>query len=84
MISSGGLTDRLLRLEKAGWVQRTPCPEDARSKRVQLTDAGRILTESLFRKDMALEGEILAALSETEVTALSDLLAKLAASLETD
>ena len=84
MISSGGLTDRLLRLEKAGWVQRIPCPDDARSKRVQLTEAGRNLTEELFRRDMALEAEMLAALSEAEVTALSDLLAKLAASLETD
>lgn len=82
MISSGGLTDRLLRLEKAGWVRRIPCPEDARSKRVQLTEAGRTLTEILFRQDMALESQILSALTDAEIETLSGLLAKLAMSLE--
>lgn len=84
MISSGGLTDRLVRLEKGGWVQRVPCPDDARSKRVQLTEAGRTLTEDLFRRDMALEAQMLSALSDQDLDALTALLTKLARSLESD
>lgn len=84
MISSGGLTDRLSRLEKAGWIQRMPSPDDARSKLVELTPEGRSITEALFRRDMALEEDLLSVLSDDEADQLAHLLARLAASLETD
>ncbi len=55
MISSGGLTDRLNRLTKAGLITRPPSPEDRRSLLVQLTEEGRTRVETAFREDMAVE-----------------------------
>ena len=84
MISSGGLTDRLARLEKRGLVRRTPSDRDARSTLVELTDVGRKVAEAAFRADMAVEEELLAGLDATEQAALAALLAKLARALDHD
>lgn len=81
MISSGGLTDRLNRLQKAGLVTRTPSRQDARSLLVQLTPEGRQRAEAAFREDMAVERALLAGLSREEIDDLDALLAKLAISL---
>jgi DNA-binding MarR family transcriptional regulator len=81
MISSGGLTDRLNRLQKAGLVAREPSTHDARSLLVELTPKGRQRAEVAFREDMAVERALLAGLSEEELDALGALLAKLAISL---
>jgi DNA-binding MarR family transcriptional regulator len=81
MISSGGLTDRLNRLERAALISREPSPDDRRSLLVQLTPEGRKRTEAAFRDDMTLERELLAGLSKTELDDLAVLLAKLASSL---
>lgn len=78
MISSGGLTARLARLEKAGLIARLPDPDDARSMLVQLTPAGADLTERAFREDMAFEGKVLDALTADEQATLEHLLRKLA------
>src|SRR5436190_19490055 len=45
MISSGGLTDRLNRLETAGLIKRRPSESDARSLLVELSSKGRKLAE---------------------------------------
>lgn len=78
MISSGGLTARLTRLEKAGLIARLPDPDDARSMLVQLTPEGSTLTERAFREDMAFESTVLAALTPAEAATLEALLRKLA------
>lgn len=78
MISSGGLTDRLERLEAKGLVRRTPSPEDARSLLVELTREGRERIEAAFLADMALEDRLVAALSRQEHATLVRLLRKLA------
>ncbi|MBX7482007.1 MarR family winged helix-turn-helix transcriptional regulator [Qipengyuania qiaonensis] len=82
MISSGGLTDRLSRLQRAGLVRREPSADDARSMLVQLTPRGRRKTEQAFRDDMALEMQLLAGLNDGERERLGELLGKLALSLE--
>ena len=82
MISSGGLTDRLNRLKKAGLIKRRASSEDARSMLVELTETGRERTERAFREDMALERRLLSALDKTELERLAELMAKLAVSLE--
>lgn len=41
MVTSGGMTKRLDRLERAGWTERLPDPADRRGLLVRLTDAGR-------------------------------------------
>lgn len=83
MISSGGLTHRLVRLEKAGLIRREPSPEDGRSMLVALTDAGAALAEKAFRKDMASEMKFLESLSAKEREALAGLLRKLIIGIET-
>lgn len=82
MISSGGLTDRLARLEKAGLVARRPSESDARSLLVELTVEGRERAEAAFRADMEVEAHLLAGLIGEERDQLAGLLAKLAASME--
>ncbi|MGO4574334.1 MarR family winged helix-turn-helix transcriptional regulator [Microvirga sp. 2TAF3] len=84
MISSGGLTDRLSRLEAAGLVRRLPAETDRRSLLVELTELGRQRTEAAFREDMALEHELISGLSEAERRQLAELLRKLALSLSVD
>jgi DNA-binding MarR family transcriptional regulator len=82
MISSGGLTDRLARLEARGLVKREPSPEDRRSLMVELTAEGRAKAEAALREDMAVETAKLAGLTAGERKQLAGLLRKLAVSLE--
>ena len=82
MISSGGLTDRLNRLTKAGLIRRPPSPEDGRSLLVELTAAGAALAEAALREDMAVEAAMLAHLTLAERGTLAGLLRKLDLSLE--
>lgn len=82
MISSGGLTARLNRLEAAGLIRRCAALEDRRSLLVELTMAGRAKAEAAFREDMALERRLLDGLSVAEKEQLAALLRKLALSLE--
>lgn len=77
MISSGGLTDRLSRLERVGLVDRATDTKDARSKFVTLTAKGRTLAETVFREDMEVEAGLIHGLSEEDRAHLSRLLAKL-------
>ncbi len=82
MISSGGLTNRLSRLEKAGLIDRPANEADGRSLPVRLTRAGRRRAEAAFREDMQVEAALLEGLTEDECATLAALLAKLAMSLE--
>lgn len=82
MISSGGLTHRLDRLEKAGLIRREKSVKDGRSVQVALTDAGAALAEQAFRKDMASELAFLDPLDETERETLAGLLRKLILGIE--
>jgi len=84
MISSGGLTARLNRLEAAGLIRRSESEEDKRSLLVELTEAGRAKAEAAFREDMALEKRLLAGLDAREQAELAMLLRKLALSLESE
>lgn len=81
MISSGGLTDRLARLERAGLISRTSSDADGRSLPVELTALGRRRAEAAFREDMRVEAGLLRGLTPGERDLLARLLAKLAASL---
>jgi DNA-binding MarR family transcriptional regulator len=78
MISSGGLTDRLNRLTKAGLIRRTAAEGDGRSLPVELTEEGIRRAEEAFREDMAVEAAMLEGLTEDEQAQLADLLRKLA------
>jgi DNA-binding MarR family transcriptional regulator len=82
MISSGGLTDRLARLESRGLIARRPSSEDKRSIAVELTRKGLDLVDAAFDADMRVEKELIAGLSQAERKSLAGLLAKLAALVE--
>lgn len=84
MITSGGLTHRLGRLEKAGLVRREKSPEDGRSLLVVLTELGFQRAEEALRADMASEAQFLASLDATKRTALAELLKELLATLESE
>jgi len=78
MISSGGLTDRLVRLERKGLIARIPSASDARSMLVELTASGCKRAEAAFCADMALERGLISPLTAKERRQLGSLLQKLA------
>lgn len=82
MISSGGLTHRLDRLEKAGLIRREKSPEDGRSMLVALTDAGVSRVEEACRAHVANGAAFLEALDTKERVQLADLLRKLLVGIE--
>lgn len=82
MITSGGLTNRIDRLERAGLITRVPDPKDRRGTLIQLTDKGLLLIDEAIQGHVENETELLAALSPSEQKALSDLLRKLLGTTE--
>ena len=82
MLSSAGITSRLDRLERRGYVKRTRHPRDRRGVLVQLTDAGRKVLEQAVTADAGGEQELLTSLSRQDQRAVAALLKKLLAGLE--
>lgn len=82
MITSGGLTGRLARLEKRGLIERVPDPEDGRSLMAALTKEGMKKARAAIVDDMRTEAALLDGLSKDERKTLARLLRKLALSLE--
>jgi DNA-binding MarR family transcriptional regulator len=77
MVTSGAMTNRLDRLEKAGLILRGPHPTDRRGIVVQLTEQGLALIDEALTAHVANEHEILAGLSGAERETLAQLLEKL-------
>jgi DNA-binding MarR family transcriptional regulator len=82
MLSSAGITSRLDRLERRGYVKRRRHPSDRRGVLVSLTDAGREVLDQAVTADAAGEQELLSALTKEDRRALSVQLKKLLAGLE--
>ena len=83
MLSPGGMTNRIDRLEEAGWVRREPSPDDRRSLRVVLTDEGLALVDAAVTDHVANEAQLLAALTTTQRQSLDDALRTLLTHLDT-
>ncbi|AIO33261.1 MarR family winged helix-turn-helix transcriptional regulator [Burkholderia pseudomultivorans] len=81
MMSSGGMTARIDRLQKAGWVERRPNPADGRGTLVALTETGRALIDEAVVAHVDNQRAMLAALSAAEQAQLARLLDKLLAGL---
>jgi len=81
MISSGGMTNRLDRLEHAGLVERRPDPNDRRGKLIALTDAGKRVIDETIGRHVANEQKLLSVLTVAEQEKLNALLKKLIAGL---
>jgi DNA-binding MarR family transcriptional regulator len=80
LLSSGGMTKRLDRLERAGFVERLPDPTDRRGRLVGLTAKGMEVADEAVIDHLANEEQLLGALSATERQQLTDLLRKLLSS----
>ncbi|MGH8110422.1 MAG: MarR family winged helix-turn-helix transcriptional regulator [Rhodanobacteraceae bacterium] len=77
LLSSGGMTKRLDRLESAGLVKREPDPADRRGRLVVLTKHGKDLVDRAVVAHLSNEERLLAALSATDRRKLTSLLRKL-------
>lgn len=82
MVSSGGMTNRIDRLERLGLVARRPHPQDRRGTLVALTPAGLALIDRLVDRHVAVQTAVLAPLTAAEQDQLSHLLGRLLAGLE--
>lgn len=82
MLSSAGITSRLDRLERRGYVTRTRHPNDRRGVLVELTEAGRKALDEAVAADITGERDLVAGLSAAEQESLTVLLKKLLSSLE--
>lgn len=77
MVTSGAMTNRLDRLEKAGLIARGPHPNDRRGIVVQLTEKGLALINEAVTAHVANEHQVLSGLTQAERETLSRLLEKL-------
>ena len=77
MVSSGGLTHRLKRLETAGLIRRIPSPDDGRSLIVELTNEGHARARVAFGEDMRLESAWLSSIAPEHRRHLEALLREL-------
>lgn len=77
MLTSGGTTKRLQKLEKAGLIAREPDPNDRRGQLIALTDKGREVIDAVTGPHLANEARLLEALSAEEREQLAALLRKL-------
>ena len=76
-LSSGAMTNRLDRLERAGLVRRLPDPDDRRGVKVELTKHGLKVWEEALRTGAEQEALVAAALTKEEKQQLNALLRRL-------
>ncbi|MEU2599344.1 MarR family transcriptional regulator [Streptomyces hirsutus] len=77
MLTTGGMTGRLDKLERAGLLRRSPDPHDRRGLQVTLTEQGLRLADEAVGAGLALQTEALSALDGDRVEQLADLLREL-------
>jgi DNA-binding MarR family transcriptional regulator len=84
MVSSGGTTKRLDRLEARGLIRRDPDPADRRGTLVTLTTTGLATIDSIATEHVQNEERLLATLSAKQRNTLTRLLRELSLALEAD
>ncbi|MEU0024759.1 MarR family transcriptional regulator [Streptomyces sp. NPDC006335] len=77
MLTTGGMTGRLDRLERAGLLRRSPDPHDRRGLQVTLTEKGLNVIDEAVGAGLTAQTEALSALDDEESVQLADLLRKL-------
>ncbi|MET9758029.1 MarR family transcriptional regulator [Streptomyces sp. NPDC006372] len=82
MLTTGGMTGRLDKLERAGLLRRSPDPHDRRGLRVTLTDKGLGVVDEAVAAGLAVQTEALSALDAERAGLLADLLRELLAGAE--
>jgi DNA-binding MarR family transcriptional regulator len=84
MVSTGAMTNRLDKLERAGLVERERDPADRRGVLLRLTETGRERLNLAVDYGAADERNLVSALSAEERDQLNGLLAKLLAALQSE
>jgi DNA-binding MarR family transcriptional regulator len=79
MLTTGGMTGRLDKLERAGLLRRSPDPHDRRALQVTLTEEGLSRVDEAVGAGLAAETEALAVLDDEQAGQLADLLRELLA-----
>ena len=74
MLTTGGMTGRLDKLERAGLLRRSPDPHDRRALQVTLTEEGLRLIDEAVQVGLAVQTEALAHLNAEQAGQLADLL----------
>ncbi|MCX4811114.1 MarR family transcriptional regulator [Streptomyces sp. NBC_01239] len=82
MLTTGGMTGRLDKLERAGLLRRSPDPHDRRGLQVTLTEKGLALIDAAVGSGLATQTAALSGLDGEEADQLAGLLRKLLASTE--
>jgi MarR family transcriptional regulator, 2-MHQ and catechol-resistance regulon repressor len=77
LVSSGGVTYLVDRLQAAGLVERRDCPEDRRARYATLTEAGQEFMERIFPDHTAAIRKAVAGLTPGEKRQAIELLKKL-------
>ncbi|MDT6985934.1 MarR family winged helix-turn-helix transcriptional regulator [Streptomyces lusitanus] len=77
MLTTGGMTGRLDKLEGAGLLRRSPDPHDRRGLQVTLTEEGLRLADEAVGAGAAEQSRALAALGPERAAQLADLLREL-------
>ena len=79
MLTTGGMTGRLDKLERAGLLRRSPDPHDRRALQVTLTEKGLTLVDEAVGAGLAVQTEALSSLDAEQAGQLADLLRQLLA-----
>lgn len=82
LVSSGGLSNRMTRLEARNLIIRLPDRNDRRGVIVKLTPEGKTLIEQVAPTHLALENQLVKKLTDDEQTQLTYLLKKMLLSME--
>ena len=77
LFTSGGMSNLLRRTEEQGYIRRTEDPSDRRGVLVQLTPAGRTLSEKAMPAQAQTELNMIRMFSDAERTLLADLLRRM-------
>ena len=77
LVTKGNVCGVLDRLERLGWVERRPDPDDGRANRLYLTAAGRRKVAAVLPPHDALVGDALSGISAADIAALRRILGEL-------
>ena len=83
MMTSGGMTAAIDRLERKGFAVRVPNPADRRGSLVRLTETGREVIDEAMTRHVQTEHRLVATLDEQEQAQLRNLLHKLLRTVDT-
>ena len=82
LLTSGGMTNVLTRMEKKGLITRRKDAKDRRSVIVSVTERGLDIFETVIVAENAIEHRLIKGLSETERTVIAVVLRKLLLSID--